>query len=132
VHSAAKKKKGKYMVHILVVDDNVEALRLIERGLKIAGHMAIKASSGEEALMHLQRCEPKIELMLTDYTMPKMNGLELLKKVKEMRPLLPVIIMTAYSEKRMVIEAIRSNCNGFIEKPFAYEELMTEIARVFC
>lgn len=119
------------MVHIMIVDDNVEALGLIERGLRMGGHTAIKASSGQEALEQLHCGGNGIDLILTDYTMPQMNGLVLLKKIKELRPLLPVIIMTAYSEKRMVIEAIRSDCNGFIEKPFTYEELMTEIERVF-
>jgi len=120
------------MVHIMIVDDNLEALRVIERGLKIAGHRTTKAASGEEALKHLQHSGKKIDLMLTDYTMPKMNGLELLKTAKGISPLLPVIIMTAYSEKRMVIEAMLNSCNGFIEKPFTYEELMTEITRIIC
>jgi DNA-binding NtrC family response regulator len=119
------------MVNIMIVDDNVEALKLLERGLKIAGHTPIKAASAKEALMHLQSGKAEIDMVLTDYAMPEINGLELLKKIKETQPLLPVIMMTAYSEKRMVIEAIRSNCNGFIEKPFSYKELMTEIERIF-
>lgn len=119
------------MVNIMIVDDNVEALKLIERGLKIAGHTAVKASSAMEALSVLNSGEEKIDLILTDYAMPETNGLELLKKIKKIHPELPVVMMTAYSEKRMVIDAMRSNCNGFLEKPFGYEELMGEIERLF-
>jgi DNA-binding NtrC family response regulator len=114
----------------MIVDDNIELLKLIERGLRIGGHASIKASSGEEALEYLRNSCLEIDLILSDYIMPQMNGLELLKKIKKIRPLLPVIIMTAYSEKRMVIEAIKGSCSGFIEKPFSHEELMTEIARI--
>ena len=73
---------------------------------------------------------PAIDLVLTDYLMSKINVIELLKEIRMNYGSLPVIIMTAYAENSLLIEAFRNLCDGFIEKSSSLDQLMQEIKRV--
>jgi DNA-binding NtrC family response regulator len=114
---------------ILVVDDDRNLLESIGRGLRNKGYQVIEALSATEALEHIDfDNESAIDLILADYIMPGMSGIDLLEKVREKSSSLPVIIMTAHWKKQVVIEAMRKSCNSFIEKPFTLDELIKEIA----
>ncbi|NVM22301.1 MAG: hybrid sensor histidine kinase/response regulator [Desulfobacterales bacterium] len=113
-------------MNILVVDDERVQIESVKRGLKSKGHKVLEALSAEEALKYLNN-GTKVDLILTDYSMPKMNGLELLKKIRKVHGSLPVIMMTAYAEKNLVIEALRNRCDSFMEKPFTVDQLIREI-----
>lgn len=117
-------------MNILIIDDNPEQLTSIELSLKIKGHTVFIAEAGKEALNKLKDKYFVIDMVVTDYAMPKMNGLELLSKIRKKDPLLPVVIMTAYGEKELLVQALRSGCDGFIEKPFTPDQLLSEIERV--
>ena len=114
------------MKTILVVDDKRVQLKTLRRGLRTRGYQVVEAISGKEALDHLVK-DSKIDIVLTDYAMPEMNGIELLQKIRENNRTIPVIIMTAYGDKDLVIEAMHHQCNGFIDKPFDMDELLKEI-----
>jgi DNA-binding NtrC family response regulator len=114
---------------ILVVDDDINLLESIGRGLRNKGFKVIQALSGEEALKHFDN-ESAIDLILADYVMPGMNGIDLLEKIREKSTSLPVIIMTAHWEKQIVVDAMRKNCNSFLEKPFTLDKLIKEIELV--
>ena len=116
-------------MNILIVDDERVQLESLKRGLKGKGYGVVETLSAEEALEHLDKGD-KIDLVLTDYAMSGMNGLELLKKVRENHGNLPVIMMTAYGKKSLVIDALRNRCDSFIEKPFTLDQLMREIEKV--
>ena len=118
-------------MRILVVDDDVNLLESIGRGLRNKGFEVIQALSAEEALEHIDfDNESAIDLILADYIMPGMSGIDLLEKVREKSSSLPVIIMTAHWRKQIVIDAMRKSCNSFIEKPFTLDKLIKEIAMV--
>jgi len=118
-------------MNILIVDNNAVWLETLKRGLNIGGHEVVEAMSANEALMNLSNPDtPAIDLVLTNYVMPEMNGIELLKEIRMNYGLLPVIIMTAYAENSLLIEAFRNHCNGFIEKSSTLDQLMQEIKRV--
>jgi CheY-like chemotaxis protein len=118
-------------MNILVVDDDALQLETLRRGLKNKGYQVLEALSGEEALRRFARSNMgKIDLVLSDYLMPGMNGIELVKKIRQHYSSLPVILMTAYGEKELVIEALRNRCDSFIEKPFTLDQLIQEIERV--
>jgi CheY-like chemotaxis protein len=118
-------------MNILVVDNNAVWLETLKRGLKISGHEVMEAISANEALMNLSNPnKPGIDLVLTDYVMAEMNGIELLKEIRMNYGLLPVIIMTAYAENSLLIEGFRNHCNGFIEKSSTLDQLMQEIKKV--
>jgi DNA-binding NtrC family response regulator len=117
------------MKTILVVDDKIVQLKTLRRGLRIKGYQVVEAISGKEALDHLIK-DNKIDIVLTDYAMPEMNGIELLQKIRENNKTIPVIIMTAYGDKGLVVKAMHHQCNGFIDKPFDMDELLEEIKNI--
>lgn len=117
-------------MNILVVDDEAEQLDSLRVGLKSRGFKVFEALNAEDALKRLNHGPEKIDIVITDYVMPGMNGMELLKKIREKNNTLPVILMTAYGEKDLVIDALRNSCNSFIEKPFTLDQLLKEINRV--
>ena len=118
------------MDHILIVDDEAEHLRSLRVGLTAKGYEVHAALDAQTALDALKHGTEKATLIITDYAMPDMDGLTLLEKIRENGNSLPSIVMTAYAEKDIVLRALRSGCNGFIEKPFALDELIEEIHRV--
>ena len=119
------------MMNILIVDNNAVWLETLKRGLNISGHEVIEAMSANEALMNLNNPDtPGIDLVLTDYVMAEMNGIELLKEIRTNYGSLPVIIMTAFAENALLIEAFLNHCNGFVEKSFTLDQLMHEINMV--
>jgi CheY-like chemotaxis protein len=118
-------------MNILIVDNNALWLETLKRGLNIGGHEVVEAMSANEAMMNLSNPNTHgIDLVLTDFVMPEMNGIELLKEIRKNFGSLPVVIMTAYVEKVLLIDAFRNHCNGFIEKSFTLDQLMQEINRV--
>lgn len=114
---------------ILVVDDEKEQLESLKIGLRSKGFNVLVALNAEEALKHLDKNNMKVDIVITDYAMPGINGMELLRKIRENDNSLPVIMMTAYGEKGLVIDALRNRCDSFIEKPFTLGQLIQEIKR---
>ena len=121
--------RGSFEMEILVVDDEVDQVETLKRGLRRKGHKVLETTQAQEALNWLQNRDG-IEMVITDYLMPVMNGIELLEQIRKNYPTLPVIMMTAYGQKDLLVGALRNSCNGYIEKPFTLEQLMEEIERV--
>jgi DNA-binding NtrC family response regulator len=117
-------------MNILVVDDEEVQIQSLKRVLRSKGYQVFKALNAIQALEQLNAMTYRIDMVLTDYVMPGKDGIELLKKIREKHGELPVIIMTAYGEKGVLIDAIRNRCDGFIEKPFNADQLINEIERV--
>ena len=86
------------------------------------------AKDGLEALKILETVE--IDLVLSDVMMPNFNGLELLQKVKEERPDQAVILMTGYSDKELILQALKAGADDFINKPINILQLSTTVAKV--
>jgi len=95
--------EGVPSARILLVDDNKLGLIARRSVLEELGHRITTASEGEEAL---QQFSPgKFDLLITDYKMPRMNGLELIRKVRELDSNLPVILISGYAEALGLTEA---------------------------
>jgi DNA-binding NtrC family response regulator len=117
------RKKG--TPEILVVDDDDRIRSLLLDTLSALGYHALGAKDGEEALSMLEK--EKLDLVITDVRMPKINGLSLLKAIKSRNPLLPVLIITGYNFTYTKDQAMEGGADGFLAKPFRIgkmEELM--------
>ena len=112
---------------ILVVDDQPKNIELMEAYLVPQGYEIINALSGEEALEKLS--VNQIDLVLLDIMMPRMSGLEVLKKLRadEKTRLLPVVMVTALNETEDRVKALEAGCDDFISKPFDKQELLARV-----
>ena len=115
------------MENILVVDDEKNYTMIIGEILQEEGYTSITASSGMEALDILNN--EIIDLILTDVKMPGMSGIQLLEKIKELNPDIPVIIMTAYGSVEKAVDAMHRGAYTFILKPFENQALIAHIAK---
>jgi DNA-binding NtrC family response regulator len=115
-------------ITILVVDDQEAHCALMRSALVAAGYPVLTAASGEQALERVRA--GSIGLVLTDQQMPGMSGLELLHALHELRPHLPVIIVTAHGTVATAVDAMRAGAVDFIQKPFTPEELLLVVRRV--
>jgi len=115
------------MENILIVDDEKNYTMIIGEILQEEGYTSITASSGMEALDILNN--EIIDLVLTDVKMPGMSGIQLLEKIKELNPDIPVIIMTAYGSVEKAVDAMHRGAYTFILKPFENQALIAHISK---
>jgi CheY-like chemotaxis protein len=110
---------------ILVVDDDIAVLRTTLRMLDALEYAAVPAASGGEAL-RLIGGGLKIELVLADFAMPEMTGVELAKSIRTTRPELPVILVTGDGNREILKEFGEART---IHKPYTEDQLMEKIAK---
>ncbi len=113
------------MYTILIVDDEPNYLIVLQDLLEDEGFEVFTANNGQEAL-HICR-DTDLDLVLTDMQMPGMGGMELLTKIKEETPQLPVIMMTAFGEVDKAVAAMQAGSFNFLSKPFKNDELLANI-----
>lgn len=111
---------------ILLVDDSRTIRNIQKNVLGQLGHTDIlEAGDGVEALQVLKTTRP--DLMLVDWNMPNMDGLTLVKTVRETDTGLPIIMCTTEAEKTRVLEAIKAGVNNYVVKPFTAETMAEKI-----
>jgi DNA-binding NarL/FixJ family response regulator len=112
---------------ILVVDDDVGTRLSISDYLELSGYCVITANDGQEALVMVETYQP--DLIVTDIVMPRMNGYELVRRVRQQPQfrLLPVILLTARTKTQERILGYQSGCDLYLPKPFELEELAAAI-----
>jgi two-component system response regulator AtoC len=116
-----------FMSTILIIDDDLMILLILKQTLSKAGYIVITASSGEEGINTL--ANSNVDLVLTDYMMPGMSGIEVLNTIKKNKPFVPVIMLTAHGDVPLTIKAIQLGAADFIEKPIQSKELVEVIKR---
>jgi two-component system, NtrC family, response regulator len=110
------------METILIVDDERNYPLILSAVLQEEGFETLTANSGQEALNILS--ESDVDLVLTDMKMPSMDGIELLERIKDKEPELPVIMMTAHGTVEKAVEAMQKGAYNYILKPFDNERLV--------
>ncbi len=113
-------------MNIMLVDDSRTIRKIQRRTLEQLGHTDIvDAEDGVVALAMFNEKAP--DLILIDWNMPNMNGLELVQKIRETNKTIPLIMCTTEAEKSRVLEALKAGVNNYIVKPFTAESLGEKI-----
>lgn len=115
------------MQKVLIADDEANMRWALDKALTKAGYEVIAAENGQVALETIRTERP--DLALLDLKMPKINGMEVLKKVKELAIEIPVIIMTAHGNTAKAVEAMKQGAYDYITKPFDIDELLMTVAK---
>ena len=114
-------REGLGVHRILIVDDEPLNLDLLSQELTDTGHVIDTALSGTEALAKLGTFDP--ELILLDYQMPGMNGVEVLREIRRTSQELPVVMITAHGTIERAVETMKAGADDFITKPFDPDHL---------
>lgn len=115
-------------LHILVVEDNPRTLKLIQAVLKDMGvGQAFTANDGREAQSFLDAGGELINLIICDWNMPRMSGLELLKQVRMSYPDMPFLMVTARGTIDSVTAAKKNGVSAYVVKPFSPAELEQKV-----
>ena len=113
---------------ILIVDDEKNIRLTLSHALEVLGVETDTASNGEEALTKLK--EKEFGLVLLDLHMPGVQGMDVLRRLREIRPDIRVIIITAYGTVGLAVDAIRLGAVDFVQKPFIPDEIREIVSRV--
>lgn len=106
---------------VLVVDDSLLFMKFVSTVVKREGHEVLEAENGVEGYELFEKFEP--DLIFTDIQMPKLNGLELLKKVRKRSADTIVVVITAFDSENYVVDALRLGAQNYLRKPFPIEDL---------
>ena len=109
---------------ILIVEDDLSVARLMRLSLERGGYRVVEAADGEEALAALRLSERSISLVLTDVVMPRMGGYELIERIRDRAPALPILLVSGFADG---LPASDEPDLRFLRKPFSRRQLLSEV-----
>ena len=121
-------KEGRTYYSVLSVDDDVEMLGLLHEVVSQLGHTSVTAVDGVDALEKLEL--DHFDIVITDISMPRMDGIELTKRIKADLEDVDVLVVTGYQEEYKYTDVIEIGASDFISKPFNINELEAKINRI--
>ncbi len=113
---------------LLIVDDEPLKRATLDIELSAAGYRVLQAPDPITALQYME--EQSVDVVVTDWRMPEMDGIKLLDRIKERWPQVHVILMTAYSSVDSAVRAIKKGAYDYLSKPFAAEALIKRLERL--
>ncbi len=108
---------------VLIVDDEPENRRIYAEILNDLGYRTIEAPDGEEALARVRQ-EAGIDLVIADYRMPKMNGLQFIESLRSILPAVPMIMVTAFANVESYLQSFSLGVFEYMNKPFSRAEFV--------
>ncbi|MGA3208695.1 MAG: sigma-54 dependent transcriptional regulator [Syntrophales bacterium] len=115
-------------LNILVVEDGQSQREMLRDFLVTEGHTVTEAENGDTAIQSILKGH--FDMILLDYKMPGMDGMQVLKEVKKINPEIDVIIITAYGTIETAVEAMKAGAIDYITKPVEFDELLIHVDRV--
>ena len=115
---------------ILLVEDEKYSCYSMGLYLKVSGYEVVSANNGLEAFEMVSESVAQakpFDLIVTDINMPKMSGMEFLDKLKSAKISCPVLAITGYGNKAMIIKLMRKGCDDYLDKPFEPEEFLERV-----
>lgn len=118
------------MIRILLVDDHAVVRLGVKQALadSISGSVFEEAVSGEEALLRVRTSA--FDIAILDIALPGESGLDVLKKIKQIRPRLPVLMLSVYAEEEFAVRTLRAGAAGYVTKKAASTELAEAVRRI--
>jgi two-component system, OmpR family, response regulator ArlR len=113
------------MKHLLIVEDEEGIVQFLKQGLEEEGYIVSTAADGAEGLALFQK--GKFDLVLLDWMLPKMTGVEVCQAIRQQNTKLPIIFLTAKDTVQETVEGLKSGANDYIKKPFSFDELVERI-----
>jgi putative nucleotidyltransferase with HDIG domain len=118
---------GAVRLRVLCVDDEPVILQVLRRLLEVQGFETVTTDDPEAAIIAFD--DKQFDVVITDVHMPKMDGMVLLRALRERRPDLPVVVVTGHGTVDTAIQALREGASGMLVKPFTGQELLSEVSR---
>lgn len=112
-------------MHILIVEDEKGIVDFLKQGLEEENYTVSTAFDGAEGLK--KALELQIDLVLLDWMLPKMQGIDVCKNIRKEKSNLPIIFLTAKDTVQETIEGLKAGANDYIKKPFSFDELLERI-----
>lgn len=113
------------MKHILIVEDEEGIVQFLKQGLEEEGYVVSAAADGVAGLELYE--SQRFDLVLLDWMLPKMTGVELCKTIRQQNTKLPIIFLTAKDTVQETVEGLKNGANDYIKKPFSFDELVERI-----
>ncbi|MBU0527326.1 response regulator [Candidatus Micrarchaeota archaeon] len=114
-------------IRVLVVDDEDTLRRTTALLVKTSGHTPIEARNGLDAIKVLEK--EKVDMIITDFNMPLMDGEELIIRIKKMDPSIPIAVVTATEDRDVIPRLLSIGACTVIKKPFSFEDIKEVIER---
>lgn len=119
------------MKSILIAEDEAAIREFITLNLTHSGYSVVEAENGKEAVELFEKNKENIDIVLLDYMMPLMNGIDACKRIRELSPGVGVIFLTAKTQESDKIYGLYSGADDYITKPFSVTELLARIEAVY-
>ena len=116
--------------HILVVDDEQNMRNTLAFILETANYQVTTAAEGREALEEIVAARENgrpVDLLITDFRLPGLTGLQLIDELNYLKIKIPVLVITAYGNRSLFLELMRTGCADYLDKPFDYKELVKRV-----
>jgi len=113
------------MLHLLIVEDEEGIVNFLKQGLEEEGYRVTSANNGLDGFELFK--VKKFDLVLLDWMLPKMTGIEVCKSIREIDSKIPIIFLTAKDTVQETVEGLKTGANDYIKKPFSFDELVERI-----
>ena len=111
-------------LRVLIVEDDPQSAKFLQKVLaKLGVHQAYNSVDGREAQEFLDAADDMVDLIICDWEMPRMTGIELLQQVRTVYPNMPFIMVTGNTDAESVKTAIKYHVNGYIGKPYSPQQI---------
>ncbi len=110
---------------ILIVDDDEKIISMLRRGLAFEGYEVMTASNGEQGLNKMMESDP--DIVILDVMMPKVDGWEVCRRIREAGSSVPVLMLTAKDDIKDRVKGLDNGADDYLVKPFALEELLARV-----
>jgi DNA-binding response OmpR family regulator len=122
------KEKKKCDMEILIAEDEIQIAEPLRKNFLEEGHHAMIAADGEQALELLGKVQ--FDVIILDWKMPKLSGLEVCRKIREKENLTPILLLTALTQVSSKVEALNAGADDYLTKPFSFDELYARVKAI--